>query len=75
MQPLPTLHTEKASKPQNDLQHCLLLACQESLLSRELIRLIKMKVFEDGHLIKSFELFEFTIWLLVQGKKHMELIL
>jgi len=29
------------------------------------------KSFEDAHLIKSFELFEFSIWLLEQENKSM----
>jgi len=33
------------------------------------------KSFEDAHLIKSFELFELTIWLLEQRNKSMGNIL
>jgi len=59
----------------NDLQHCLLLICEERLLSRELIWLRIHQVdqnesFKDGHLIKSFELFKLTIWLLSSKKTN-----
>jgi len=43
MQPVPMIHTEDALEWSS-----LLLACQEKLLSREFIGLIKMKVLKMG---------------------------
>jgi len=65
MQPFPT-HTEKAIKQPSALATASL---PRKALSREFIRLMKTKDLR----IKSLQLFELTIWILMQENKCMEI--
>jgi len=43
-----SVSTHLSEELYNELQHCLLLACHERLLSRGFIGLIKMKILKMG---------------------------
>jgi len=67
MQPV---HQHTPKKHQDNLQHWLLLACQQILLAQNLSDRQKWKFWSWGfnQVISWFELFELTIWLLVCEK-------